>query len=99
MSENNIIPIIVSIFHNEPLTNPILNKSTNTLLIYLQEFIKHKIINKNTITKNDILTCENICNKLGINNDNIYNVYTFILDIFNIDKIETNDDRINIITL
>jgi hypothetical protein len=98
---NNIVPIIISMFHSEQPSIPVLNKqSSNNLFIYLQEFIKHRIINKNLlIQKNDMLICESLCDKLGLNNENVYNVYTHILELFNVDKIETNDDKLNIIIL
>jgi hypothetical protein len=101
MTDNNILPIIISFFHIEQTTNPSLNiQSSNNLFIYIQEFIKHKIINKNlTLTKNDMLICETLFFKLGMNNDNIHNAYSFIIDTFNIQKVETNDDKISIINL
>lgn len=101
MSDNNIIPIIISFFYVEQTTIPSLNiQSSNNLFIYLQEFIKHKILNKNlALTKNDMSICESLFFKLGMNNDNVHNAYSFIIDTFNVQKLRTNDDKISIINL
>jgi hypothetical protein len=84
-----IVETIIALFHTNPDT--IFSKQTNNLIIYLQEFIRYKIINKNfIINENDANMCLLLCMKLGLINDN----YSFIFDIFDINKIEINNDKI-----
>ncbi len=93
-----IVPTIIALCHTDPIN--ILNMvTTNNLIIYLEEFIKYKIINKKfIITDNDAIVCSLLCIKLGL--DNIQNNYQFIFDIFNVNKIEIDNNKIiNMITL
>jgi len=98
MENNYIIPIIISLFHLESVSDIILNKSsTNNLIIYLQEFIKYRITNKNcTITKNDLNICKQLCVKLGMGDNNIPNIYSSLFNIFNMDEIEIENNKIKI---
>ena len=94
ITENNaIVPTIITLFHLDFIANNILNKqSSDNLVIYLQEFIKYKIINKNCIvTQTNLAICEAICLRLGLLNNNIENIYLFMIRVFCIDKMETNN--------
>jgi hypothetical protein len=100
MNNNCVIPIIFSLFYIEP--DIFLNKpSTNNFIIYLQEFIKYKILNKNYIsTIDDLNICKQICGKLGVIGDNIPNIYLLMFKIFNMDEIEICGNKmIKIITI
>lgn len=84
-----IIETIIALCHTDP--DNILNKQTNNLIIYLQEFIKYKIINKNFIMNDkDVNICLLLCMKLGLYENN----YSFIFDIFDVNKIVINNDKI-----
>lgn len=89
-----IVETVIALCHTN--YDNIFSKQTNNLIIYLQEFIKYKIINNKFIISNDDKNiCLLLCEKLGLNNN-----YSFIFDIFNVNKIEINDDKIiNIIPL
>jgi len=94
-NENSfIVETVIALCHTN--SDNIFSKQTNNLMIYLQEFIKYKIINKKFIISNDDKNiCLLLCEKLGLNNN-----YSFIFDIFNVNKIEINNNKIiNIIPL
>ena len=99
-NNNSIVPLIVALLHTESISTTILNKITlNSLLIYFQEFIKYKILNL-AISKYNKDACTLICTKLGLDNENVQNIYSFLLDIFDMDKIQIDNNKFcNVIPL
>lgn len=90
-----LIITIICLLNNSKYASYILNTNPiNAMAIYLQEFIKNKfIIGKDFfIKKEDVVYFENIINRLGFMKVDlkISNIYSFIIDIFSLEKITIN---------
>lgn len=92
---NALIITIICLLNNSKYASYILNTNPiNAMAIYLQEFIKNKFIIGNDffIKREDIIYFENIINRLGFMKVDlkISNIYSFIIDIFSLEKITIN---------
>lgn len=101
------IVTLICLLDNPKYANYMLNTNPiNAMAIYLQEFIKEKILlqSQNKIdfmlTKSDLNNFEEIVSRLGFTklNYQIFDIYRFIVEIFSLEKITvtSNDSKYDI---
>jgi len=97
--------LLMALFYNQTLIDRLLVKDTSdTMVIYLQEYIKEKFVNivrkKNSVVAEDINMIRTLCFQLGwrntgnlddeyINQQDVNEFYIFLMEMFQNEQIET----------